>query len=194
MNNERVSELLYQALQTEQDGGRIYETAIRCATRDGLKDQWARYLHQTRQHEQLLLQVFETLGLDPASTTPGRELARRIGRSLVEAMEEALRGGPSEQAQLLACECIVLAETKDQLNWELLGQVAGRLKGEEARALAAAHHEVGGQEEEHLQHTRAWVRELWLEGLGLAAGATAPEGRTRSEDAALRARSRRVSP
>lgn len=32
MNNERVSDLLSQALQTEQDGARIYETAIRCVS------------------------------------------------------------------------------------------------------------------------------------------------------------------
>jgi len=137
--------------------------------------------------------VFEALGLDPASHTPGRELVHRVGRSLVEVMEEALRGGPAEQAELLAGECVVQAETKDQLNWELLGQVAGRLKGEEARALAAAHHEVGGQEDEHLQHSRAWVRELWRESLGLGTG-TPAEARTQSEDALLRARSRRASP
>ncbi len=194
MNNERISDLLYQALQTEQDGGRIYETAIRCATREGLKDAWAHYLHQTRRHEQVLLQVFETLGLDPHSTTPGRERLHHVGRALVEAMEQALRGGPSEQAELLACECVVHAETKDQLNWELLGQVAGRLQGDEARALAAAHHAVVGQEEEHVQHTRERVRELWLECLGLVAGPVASEARTQPEDAAARARSRRVSP
>jgi len=129
--------------------------------------------------------------------TAGRELVHHIGRALVEGMEQALRKGPSDQAQLLACECVVQAETKDQLNPELLGQVAGRLKGDEARAraraLAAAHHEVGGEEEEHLQHSRAWTRELWLECLGLVAAATPPEAHTRPEDAALRGRLRRAS-
>lgn len=95
MNNERVSDLLFQALQTEQDGARIYETAIRCAVNEGLKEEWARYLSQTREHEQALLEVFETMGLDPAARTPGREVVQHMGRSLVEAMEQALGPGPS---------------------------------------------------------------------------------------------------
>jgi hypothetical protein len=167
MRNERVSDLLYQALQTEQDGARVYETAIRCAVNDGVKQDWARYLGQTRQHEQALIEVFDALGLDPAASSPGREAARLLGRSLVDAMESALGEGPSETAQLIACECVVHAETKDRLNWELLGQVAGRLKGEEAEALSRAYRRIGHEEDEHLERGRGWTRQLWLESLGL---------------------------
>ncbi len=195
MNNERVSDLLYQALQAEQDGARVYETAIRCATHDGLKEEWARYLRQTRDHEQVLLEVFETLGLDPEGSTPGREVVRQVGGSLLHAMEQALAGGPSEQTQLVACECVVHAETKDHLNWDLLGEVAGRLKGEEARALSRAYEQVGGEEQEHLRRTRGWTRELWLESLGVPSVVPPPEQGEGEDVRAARARvTRRSSP
>jgi hypothetical protein len=40
--------------------------------------------------------------------------------------QQQLEAGPPEAAQLVAAECVVEAETKDHLNWELLGQFAGR--------------------------------------------------------------------
>jgi rubrerythrin len=190
MNNERVTDLLYQALQTEQDGARVYETAIRCAVNDALKEEWARYLSQTREHEQRLLQVFEALGLDPEVETPGRDLARRLGNALVQVMDQAAAAGPSTNSQLVACECVVHAETKDHLNWELLGHVARKLEGEEADALADAYRQVEDQEDEHLYHTRGWTRELWLQSLGVPAVLPPPEERKDVRDSIAAARAK----
>lgn len=190
MRNDRISDLLYQSLQTEQDGARVYEAAIRCAVNDSLKQEWARYLGETRQHEQSLMEVFEALGLDPDGSTPGREVVRHIGRSLVEAMEKALGSGPSDEAQLVACECVVHAETKDHLNWQLLGEVASRLKDEEAEALTKAYQRVEDQEDQHLYHSRGWARELWLESLGVPAVLPPPEERRDVRDAISAERAR----
>jgi hypothetical protein len=67
----------------------------------------------------------EKLGLDPETETPGREVVRHIGESLVEAMDMALENAQErDAAQVVACECVVLAETKDHLNWELIHEVA----------------------------------------------------------------------
>jgi hypothetical protein len=33
-----------------------------------------------------------------------------------------------------AAECVVEAESKDHMNWKLIGEVAKKLKGDEARA------------------------------------------------------------
>ena len=38
-----------------------------------------------------------------------------------------------EAAEIVACECIVLAETKDHLNWELIHEIADKAKGEQPR-------------------------------------------------------------
>ena len=75
----------------------------------------------------------------------------------------------------MAAECVVLAETKDHLNWELLGEAAKRLTGAPGKALKEAHEEVEEQEDEHLYHTQGWARELHLQLLGLPAVLPPPE-------------------
>jgi hypothetical protein len=102
-------------------------------------------------------------------------IVRHIGESLVNAMEMALDGGKPEAAQLVAAECVVLAETKDHLNWELIGELAKRAKGEKGSALKEAHKEVEEEEDEHLYHTTGWTRELWIEALGMPAVLPPPE-------------------
>ena len=176
MKNEQVAELLYQALETEKGGIQIYETALKCAVNADLKEEWEKYLEQTRNHEQIVLGVMGTLGLDPEKETPGREVVRHIGESLIQAMEMALKGAPAaEAAEIVACECVVLAETKDHLNWELIHEVAEKSKGEQREALKAAYEQVEEQEDEHLYHTTGWSRELWIESLGMPAVLPPPE-------------------
>ena len=48
---KKLHELLYQALETEQGGIKIYETALSCAQNKDLKKEWQEYLEQTRTHE-----------------------------------------------------------------------------------------------------------------------------------------------
>jgi hypothetical protein len=119
--------------------------------------------------------IFGAFGLDPEAETPGRRVVRHIGESLVKAMELALQAGSPEAAELVACECIVEAETKDHLNWELIEIASKALKGAEAKALKEAYEQVEEQEDEHLYHTTGWCRELWIQSLGLPAVIPPPE-------------------
>jgi len=175
MKKEQLHELLYQALETEMGGIQVYTTALRCVVNDELKEEWEEYLEQTKNHERIVLEIFEKLGLDPAEETDGRKVVRHIGESLVKAMEKAMSSGNPTAAQLVAGECIVLAETKDHLNWELIGQIAKDAKGSEAKALKEAYDQVEDEEDEHLYHTAGWTRELWIESLGLPAVIPPPE-------------------
>lgn len=175
MKTEQLNNLLYEALETEMGGIQIYETAIGCAINDDLKEEWEEYLEQTQNHERVLLELMQQLGLDPELETPGREVVRHIGEALVQAMEMAKTSGKPEVAQLVATECVVLAETKDHMNWELIGMCAEKLKGANGQALKAAHEEVEDQEDEHLYHTKGWARELWIESLGMPAVLPPPE-------------------
>jgi hypothetical protein len=115
------------------------------------------------------------MGLDPETETPGRRVIRSIGTALVNAMQIAMESGDADAAQLVAAECVVQAETKDHLNWELIGQVAKESKGSNAKALKEAHEEVEEEEDEHLYHSTGWARELWIEALGLPAVLPPPE-------------------
>jgi rubrerythrin len=175
MKGEEVHELLYQALETELGGVQIYQTALRCAVNDDLKKEWEEYLEQTQNHVRVVEKVFTRLELDPEVETPGRLIVRHIGESLVKAREMALEGGKPEAAQLVAAECVVLAETKDHLNWELIGELAKKAKGEKGSALKEAHKEIEDEEDEHLYHTAGWTRELWIEALGMPAVLPPPE-------------------
>jgi rubrerythrin len=175
MSKEQIAELLYQALETEKGGVQIYETAVRCAVNADLKEEWEEYLEQTEHHVEIVEGLFETFGLDPETDTPGRLVVRHIGESLVGAIEMAMDAGNADAAQIVAAECIALAETKDHLNWELLGRLAKKLTGDEAKALQAAHDVVEDEEDEHLYHTKGWGRELWIAALGMPAVLPPPE-------------------
>ena len=93
---------------------------VECALNDDLRKEWEEYLEQTTRHEQIMTDVLTKLGLDPETETSGRAVVRSIGESLVNAMQMALASGPAEAAELVAGECVVQAETKDHLNWELM--------------------------------------------------------------------------
>jgi len=174
-NAEQVRELLYQALETEQGGIKIYEAAIACATNETLREEWEGYLSETRTHERVLLNVFEELGLDPLERPPGREVVGHLGASLVAAIEMARDAGNPDAAQLVAAECVVLAETKDHMNWELIGHIVENGKGDGLQVLKSAFEAVESDEDHHLYHTKGWTRELWIESLGLPAVLPPPE-------------------
>jgi rubrerythrin len=177
MNKQQVNELVLQSLEQEIGGIQVYETALKCAINEDLRDEWKKYLEQTRNHERILRGVCKALDVDAAKETPGRTILRSLGGALVDAMETALAAGKREAAELVACECVVLAETKDHFDWELIGKCAENLEGEAAKVLAAAYKEVEDQEDEHVYHTKGWCRELWLQSLGLKAVLPPPEER-----------------
>jgi rubrerythrin len=170
-----LKELLLQSLEHERAGVDIYATAIRCAVSQDLKYQWSEYLEQTQTHVDILENVLHKLEMDPEQLTSGRRIVRSLGNALVMAMETAKATGDPASAQLVACECIVLAETKDHMNWELLTKCAARLDSAQKQALEEACEIVEEQEDEHLYHSRGYWRELWLDALGLPAMLPPPE-------------------
>jgi rubrerythrin len=180
---KQLHELLYQSLETERSGIKIYETALKCAENEDLKGEWEEYLEQTRTHEQVLLTVFGELGLNPDTVTPGRDVVTHIGDSLVTAMQLAKARGSAAAAQLVAAECVVLAETKDHQNWELIGHLAEHGQGKETGALKTAFEAVEQEEDHHLYHTKGFTRELWIESLGLPAVLPPPEEMKKVETA-----------
>jgi hypothetical protein len=175
VNRKQLDELLYQAIETELGGEQVYLTALECAINVDLKEEWQKYLEETRTHQEILTGLFESAGLDLERMTPGREVVRHKATALVEAMRKALAAGDPEAAQLVAAESIVEAETKDHQNWELLGRLVEHAPDDLGKALAGAYEQVADQEAEHLLHTMGWARELWLDSLGVPAVLPPPE-------------------
>lgn len=175
-NTAQLHELLYQALETELGGEQIYKTALACAVNADLKEEWEGYLEETLTHQRVLAAVFEQLNLDPKKQAPGRKVVHHLGLSLVQAMEMAQAAGDREAAELVAAECVVLAETKDHTNWELIGTFAEQTSDTQlSKVLQQAYEAVATDEAHHLFHTQGWSRELWIQSLGLPAVLPPPE-------------------
>jgi len=175
VNDAQVTELLYQALETELGGVEVYKTAIKCTVNEDLRTEWQGYLEETENHVRIVNDIFSQLDLDPATETTGRAIVRAKGKALIGAMETALADGDKTAAQLVAAECVVDAEIKDHANWELIGEIAQDLTGDRARVLHDAFEQVEEEEDEHLYHTQGWARELWFESLGMTAVLPPPE-------------------
>jgi len=165
----QIRELLLQSLEQELGGVLIYQTALECARNEDLVKEWREYLDQTQHHVEVLTGACVDLGLDPDEMTPGRKVVQHNGKGLVVAMKMALAASDLAAAELVACECVVLAETKDHFDWQLIGECAKAIGGDVGAALQGAYDEVEDEEDEHLYHTKGWCRELWLQSLGLPA-------------------------
>jgi ferritin-like metal-binding protein YciE len=175
MDRSNLDELLLQAMETELGGEQLYLAAIDNAVNPDLREEWTKYLDETRTHQEILERVFATAGLDVDAESPGRQVVRAKGEALVAAVEAARNAGDAKVGELVAAESIVEAESKDHQNWELIGRMVEHLDGELAVALREAYEEVSEQEAEHLFHTMGWARELWLDFLGVPAALPPPE-------------------
>mgnify|MGYP001096722158 FL=1 len=193
MDTKQFNELILQSLEHELGGLQVYETALKCVVNDELREEWEKYLEETRSHVEALTTVCRRLEIDASEETPGRSVVRHLGAALVDAMEMALASGTPEAAELVACECVVIAETKDHLNWELIGKCAKKLRGDAARSVKEAHEQVEEQEDEHLYHSQGWCRELWIHSLGMKAVLPPPEERKHVKTAIGAARAQQAS-
>jgi len=172
--DKQLVELLQQMLETELGGVKVYETALQCVQNEDLRKEFEEYHAQTQKHVEIMRGLFGKLGL-AETETPGTKVVGHIGESLVAAMHMAKENGTPDAAELVACECIVFAETKDHLNWHLLNAYAEAAKGDIKTALTEACEQVEDQEDEHLYHTKGWCRELWIKSLGMKAVLPPPE-------------------
>ena len=197
MKTKQIDELLLQSLEHEMGGVKVYEAAVAAAVNSDLKKEWSKYLEQTRTHVTTLEQVCQAMDIDPSLETPGRLVVRGLGEALVAAMTKAQLGGEPKAAEIVAAECVVLAETKDHLDWELITKCGEHLTGAKAEVLTKAASKIEDEEDEHLYHTKGWCRELWIQSLGMKAVLPPPEERknvktaiaaARAEQAADRAR------
>jgi hypothetical protein len=182
--------LVYQVLETELGGVKIYQAAIPCILNADLKEEFEKYLTQTKHHVQVARQLLTDLGLDPDAEVPARMPVRLIGQGLLAAMKAAKADGTPAEAQLTAVECVVEAETKDHMNWSLVGLIAEKTKGDKAKLLSAACEEVEDEEDHHLYHSSGWARELWAQAVGLPAVLPPPEEERKVESAIGAARAK----
>ena len=175
MIEPQLRELLLQSLVHERGGVLVYQRALECAVNPDLRKEWSKYLEQTRNHVKVLSKACASLGIDPDEMTPGCRIVQHTGKSLVIAMEMALAESDAAAAELVACDGVLLAETKDHADWELIKLCAEQADEHTASVLNEAAGAVEEEEDEHLYHSQGWGRELRLKALGLKGVLPPPE-------------------
>lgn len=175
MIEPQLRELLLQSLVHERGGVLVYQRALECTVNADLRQEWTNYLQQTQNHVKVLSKACASLGIDPNEMTPGCLVVQHTGKSLVVAMEMALAESEPAAAELVACDCVLLAETKDHADWELIKLCAEQADEHTASVLKEAAEAVEDEEDVHLYHSQGWGRELWLKSLGLQAVLPPPE-------------------
>ena len=162
---DELMDKLSEFLTVERGGVKLYETALHLVHDREVKEKYQEFLRQTRRHEEILTDIIEKLGGKPSHKSAGAKIAEQKAEALLKTMTET-KGMSAGEAEVNAIENIVIAETKDHADWELLGHLAHRSEDSHlSRLLKPAVSEVESQEDEHLSFSKKKMGELALKGL-----------------------------
>jgi rubrerythrin len=165
MNNQVLLDKLSEFLMVEQCGWQLYRVVGERATDPELQARYQEFGQETDRHRTILTGLIGDLGGDPDYVSPTARVAQVKSEAL---LQSALVSGPLSEAEREASdlENVLLAETKDHADWELLGQLAEQLPSGKARtAIEAAVAEVEPQEDEHLGWAQTKLAELGLKAI-----------------------------
>jgi rubrerythrin len=178
VSNSVLMDLLSEFLEVERGGEQLYEKALELVFDGEVKTKFREFHKQTITHQKVLTEIIVKLGGNPRSQSPTAKVASKKAEALLRSMP--VPGFSREQNQLNAMENIVLAETKDHADWELLGKLARQTTDNQLReVLAPAAKMVEQEEDEHLNWTRKKLGELQIEALGKASkSANSSNGRS----------------
>jgi rubrerythrin len=156
---------LSEFLTVEKGGVKLYQQAIQLVRDPEVLDKFREFYEQTKRHEEILTNVIRSLDGDPTYMSRGARLAQAKAESLLSTMTMSDGVSPKE-AEINAMENIVLAETKDYADWELLSKIAYRSSDSRVSSvLKPAVGEVRDQENEHLTWTQQAMARLELAAL-----------------------------
>jgi rubrerythrin len=171
MSSAKISHIvlrdkLSEFLAVEKGGLKLYEEALRIVTDQEISKKFRMFYDQTRKHETILLRVMQAFGMDPTYMSIGAKVATEKAEALLKTMTNGLSG---RAAEINAVENIVLAETKDYADWELLGKISRQSDDEKIRdALKAAVAEVEPEEDDHLTWTKNQLDRLEMKVIAMS--------------------------
>jgi rubrerythrin len=153
--SEWLKDFLSEMLAVERGGVKFYEKALNELSHDDLRDRLEEFLEETRHHVELCEEMLDAAGGDPDEMSPGAEAAQAKAEGLLSVEV------PEQLADLNNIENLVLAETKDHWDWEMLSQTAKLIKDRDLKAvITAAVREAGKQERDHLTWSSDTLTEL----------------------------------
>ena len=164
INKSTLMEVLSEFLAVEMGGQKLYEKALGLVSDSEVRSKFHEFHRQTIKHQKVLADVINKLGGNTRTQSPGAKVATEKAQALLRSMDG--NGLSKDQAELNAIENIVLAETKDHADWELIGKIARQSNDDRLReVLGATASEVEQEEDEHLNWTRKKLGELQMEAL-----------------------------
>jgi len=160
-----LMEKLSEFLVVEKGGVKLYEAAIKQVRNPDVLSRFREFYQQTRRHVEILSRVITSLGGDPMQMSAGARIAEEKAQALLETMTRS-DGLRPEEAEINAIENIVIAETKDHADWQLLSHIARRSSDSRIRdILKPAVDEVEPEEDQHLTWTNEQMAQMSLTSL-----------------------------
>lgn len=145
-------------LAVERGGIQLYEKALENLAHEELRSKLEHFHQETERHVELCEQLLDAAGGDESNPGPGAEAAEHKAQGLLTAEV------PEEMADINNIENLVLAETKDNWNWEMLGSLLDKLENGDLKKMASrAVREVRKQESNHLAWNEKTLTQLALE-------------------------------
>ena len=172
LGEEWLKDFLSEMLAVEKGGVKLYEKALRELEHPELEQKLSDFLRQTERHVELCTEMLEAAAGDPNYQSPGAEAADHKAEGLLSTQV------PAELTDLNNVENLVLAETKDHWDWDMLASVAPKIAEPELKRMASkAIREVRKQEQAHLNWNEQTLTKLAMEM------ATQPPERETAEEA-----------
>jgi hypothetical protein len=176
INPEWLKDFLSEMLAVEMGGVKLYERALSDLEHSEHEEKLTEFLRQTERHVELCTDLLNAAGGDPGYKSPGAHAAEQKAEGLINTEV------PPPMMDLNNIENLVLAETKDQWNWDLLDSISSKIGNAELKRIAVkAIREVRKQEQSHLSWNEKTLTELAMESAMRTTRAPAHE---RSEEAA----------
>ena len=153
-----LKDFLSEMLAVEKGGVKLYDKALSDLEHSEHEAKLNEFLRQTRRHVELCTEMLEAAGGDSNYQSPGAMAAEHKAECLISTKV------PPEMMDLNNIENLVLAETKDHWNWEMLASVAARIEDPELKRMARkAISEVRKQEKMHLDWNEQTLSKLAME-------------------------------
>ena len=164
VSKSALMDLLSEFLAVEEGGQQLYEKALELVFDSEVKTKFREFLKQTMTHQKVLTEIISKLDGNPHAESHTAKIATQKAEALLRTMGDP--GLSRDQNQLNAMENIVLAETKDHADWELLGKITRQTTDNGLReVLSSAAKTVEQEEDEHLNWTRKKLGELQMAAL-----------------------------
>jgi ferritin-like metal-binding protein YciE len=155
---EWLRNFLSEMLAVEKGGVKLYEKALSDLAHSEFEDRLNEFLDQTHRHVELCTSMLEAVGADADFQSPGAQAAEHKAEGLISTQV------PPEMQDLNNIENLVLAETKDHWNLEMLASIAPKIGDPELkRAATKAISEVRRQEKTHVDWNEKTLSKLAME-------------------------------